>query len=173
MCMAVGSEVPPMGACGCAGYRLTYHGYDILALRTLLSRGHITAVRGGGRTRRGIRGGGKGQGKAGRSSSSNRSMGGGGSFITFDGRRRWVALAGLWSCLPLPPHDDGVVQVGSQIGVGKESDIYLAQTESGEEVGRGPGRRRCRAYYYDMDGCVLSRDRERRGGGGERRREGA
>lgn len=25
-------------------------------------------------------------------------------------------------------------QVGSKIGVGKESDIYLAQTESGEEV---------------------------------------
>lgn len=31
-----------------------------------------------------------------------------------------------------------ISQVGSQIGVGKESDIYEAQTDSGEEV-RPPG----------------------------------
>lgn len=49
------------------GYRLTYGGYDILALKTLLARGHITGV-------------------------------------------------------------------GQKVGVGKESDIYLAETENGDEV---------------------------------------
>lgn len=36
----------------------------------------------------------------------------------------------------LCPH--GLSQVGSQIGVGKESDIYEAQTDSGEEVRHPP-----------------------------------
>ncbi|EWM22057.1 rio kinase [Nannochloropsis gaditana] len=49
------------------GYRLTFGGYDILALKTLLARGHISGV-------------------------------------------------------------------GQKVGVGKESDIYVAQTEEGEEV---------------------------------------
>jgi hypothetical protein len=41
----------------------------------------------------------------------------------------WDLTASL--CVP-----HGLYQVGSQIGVGKESDIYEAQTDSGEEVRR-------------------------------------
>lgn len=33
-----------------------------------------------------------------------------------------------------PPKHQTTTQVGQKVGVGKESDIYLAQTESGEEV---------------------------------------
>lgn len=104
------------------GYRLTYQGYDILALKTLLTRGHIAAVRF--------------------------------VFLRPLAHALFISMVsvifwGMQRTPPFPnhqptththtpslqpPHCQKQQQVGQKVGVGKESDIYLAQTEAGEEV---------------------------------------